>query len=307
MDTAPAPTPRPMALVTGASSGIGKEYATQLAAKGYGIVLVARDRQRLEALAVHLGTHFGVPTEVLTADLSQRQDMERVVRRLEQDEDAVEVLVNNAGYGLGTAFLASEIEDEEDALAVMVRAVMVLSQAAARRMVADGHGIVINVSSVAGWLPYGTYGAAKAWVRTFTEGLAMELRGTGVHVQALAPGLTHTEFHQRMGEEFAGAPEWAWLHPDQVVRESLEAVGSREVTCVPGLPYKVAALVLPRLPRRVVMALSAKVDEQERALRGRARRVVSSSQAPEPARAGAVDAGATTSEADEDASVPSDA
>ncbi|WP_462418240.1 SDR family NAD(P)-dependent oxidoreductase [Kytococcus sp. Marseille-QA3725] len=275
METTPAPGSHPMALVTGASSGIGKEFAHQLAAKGHGLVLVARDRARLEALAVHLGTHFGVPTEVLVADLSQRQQMELVVRRLQQQEDPVELLVNNAGYGLGTAFLESEIEDEEDALAVMVRAVMVLSQAAVQSMRERGHGAVVNVSSIASWLPYGTYGAAKAWVRSFTEGLAHELRDTDVHVQALLPGLTHTEFHDRMGEHFAAFPDRLWLRPEQVVRESLAAIGSGEVHCVPGLAYKAAALVLPRLPHRLVAALSARFDEHERDQRS-SRRVVSS-------------------------------
>ncbi|WP_374928748.1 SDR family NAD(P)-dependent oxidoreductase [Kytococcus sedentarius] len=274
----------PMALVTGASSGIGKQFAEQLAAKGHGLVLVARSTERLEALAIHLGTHYGVPVEVLTADLSQRAQVELVARRIRQDENPVTVLVNNAGYGLGTGFLRSEIDDEEDALAVMVRAVMVLSQAAAVRMKERGAGVIINVSSMAGFLPYGSYGAAKAWVTRFTEGLAFDLHGTGVHCQALLPGLTHTEFHARSGDKFGSAPEWMWLPAEQVVRESLAAVGSGEVTCVPGAQYKVAALVLPRLPRRLVMAGLARANERERARRA-GRRSVSSSPADGVSRA----------------------
>ncbi|QRO87731.1 SDR family NAD(P)-dependent oxidoreductase [Kytococcus sedentarius] len=275
-----AHTSHPMALVTGASSGIGKQFAEQLAAKGHGLVLVARDRERLEALAIHLGTHYGVPTEVLSADLTQRADIERVARRIRQDEAPVTVLVNNAGYGLGTGFLRSEIEDEEDALTVMVRAVMVLSQAAAQRMADRGAGVIINVSSVASLLPYGSYGAAKAWVTRFSEGLALDLHGTGVYVQALLPGLTHTEFHARSGEKFGGAPEWMWLPAEKVVRESLAAVGSGEVTCVPGLQYKAAMLVLPRLPRRVVLALVQRANERDRAARAARRAVTTRAEGP---------------------------
>lgn len=245
---------RPTALVTGASSGIGAEYARQLAARGYGLVLVARDVQRLEALAVHLGSRHGVPVEVLPADLSDRAQAERVAERLCQAENPVDLLVNNAGYGLGTTFLEADLAAEEDGLAVMVRAVMVLCQAAARSMRERGHGAIVNISSVASLLPYSTYGAHKAWVARFSEGLEVELQGTGVTVQAVLPGLTRTEFHERSGQEIDALPGALWLTPQQVVAESLAGLERGEGRCVSGRLYRVATALLPRLPRRLVIA-----------------------------------------------------
>ncbi|HIZ99551.1 MAG TPA: SDR family NAD(P)-dependent oxidoreductase, partial [Candidatus Janibacter merdipullorum] len=163
------------ALVTGATAGIGREFATQLASKGENLVLVARDTARLEALAIELTDAHGIAVEVLPADLADRTQLERVAERLRDSGRPVDLLVNNAGYSLGTPFVESDVEAEEQLLDVLVRAVLVLSHAAATAMVGRGRGQIINVSSVAGLLASGTYSAAKAYVTTFTESLSGQL------------------------------------------------------------------------------------------------------------------------------------
>ena len=210
MQTRDAATPRPTALVTGASAGIGREFARELAARGHDLVVVARDAARLEELAAELTSAHGVHVEVLVADLSDRAALGRVAERLSDEARPVEVLVNNAGYGLKGSFLRNDVTDEERMFDVLTRAVLVLSHAAARAMAARGHGSVVNVSSVAGWLASGTYSAAKSWVTVFTEGLSSELAGTGVTATALCPGFTRTEFQQRAGIGTPGPP-FLWL------------------------------------------------------------------------------------------------
>ncbi|HEX5512050.1 MAG TPA: SDR family NAD(P)-dependent oxidoreductase, partial [Actinomycetales bacterium] len=165
------------ALVTGGSVGIGRAFAQRLAKDGYDLVLVARSKDRLEEVASELRSRYGVEVEVLAADLGQRPDMQRVADRLAEAQRPVDVLVNNAGFGLRKSFLGSDVEDQEQMLEVLCRAVLVLSHAAGRAMSDRGKGSIINVSSVAGFAAMGTYSAAKAWVTTFSEVLAGELRG----------------------------------------------------------------------------------------------------------------------------------
>ena len=187
------------ALVTGASAGLGLEFAWQLATAKHDVVLVARDVERLERLAGQLRAAAGVRAEVLAADLSDRAQTERVAERLRSTERPVGLLVNNAGFGLGQRFVGGDLAAHERGVEVMVRALMVLSHAAAGAMVERGRGAILNVSSIAALTASGTYSADKAWVRVFTEALAVELKGTGVTATALCPGLVHTEFHERAG------------------------------------------------------------------------------------------------------------
>src|SRR5690606_25044936 len=168
------------ALITGASAGLGLEFAWQLATARHDVVLVARDAERLERLAGQLHAAAGVRAEVLSADLSERDQVERVAERLRDRDRPVGLLVNNAGFALGQPFVGGHLTAHERGLDVMVRAVMVLSHAAVTAMVDRGRGAILNVSSVAALTAMGTYSADKAWVRVFTEGLAVELRGTGV-------------------------------------------------------------------------------------------------------------------------------
>ncbi|MDO8105933.1 SDR family NAD(P)-dependent oxidoreductase [Isoptericola sp. b441] len=244
------------ALVTGASAGLGLEFAWQLATARHDVVLVARDAERLERLAGQLNAAAGVRAEVLPADLSRREDVERVADRLRQDERPVGLLVNNAGYSTGDSFVGSDLAFHEQALDVMVRAVLVLSHAAASAMTERGRGAILNVSSVAALTTAGPYSAHKAWVRVFTEGLAVELRGTGVTATALCPGLTHTEFHERAGVDRSRFPELAWLNADDVVAAALADVRRGAVISTPSLRYGVISEVARLLPRAAIRRLS---------------------------------------------------
>ncbi len=245
------------ALITGASAGLGLEFAWQLASARHNLVLVARNRERLEGIAQQIESVAGVHVEVLPADLSQRDQVEVVAKRLRSQDNPVGLLVNNAGYAVHKRFLASDIGEQEKLLAVMVNSVMVLSQAAAQQMIERGRGAILNVSSVAALTASGTYSAHKAWVRSFTEGLAVELNGTGVTATALCPGFVHTEFHERAGIHYSGFPEIAWLNADQVVATALQDVRRGAVISTPSLRYQVASGLLRTLPRAAVRALQA--------------------------------------------------
>jgi short-subunit dehydrogenase len=235
------------ALVTGATAGIGKAFASRLAAAGHGLVLVARDVERLEGLAASLRDAHGIPVEVLPADLSDRDAVERVAQRLRDDAHPVDLLVNNAGFGVRGRFVGGDLALQERVLEVMVRAVLVLSHAAVPGMVERGRGAVINVGSVAGFVPGGPYSAAKAWVASFTVSLGIELHGTGVTATALCPGFVRTEFHQRAGAS-GGGPGWAWLDADRLVRDCLQDVRRGRLVSVPSRRYRVAVVLLRHLP-----------------------------------------------------------
>ncbi|MGN8244654.1 SDR family NAD(P)-dependent oxidoreductase [Cellulomonas soli] len=243
------------ALVTGASAGLGLEFAWQLATARHDVVLVARDRERLHRLASQLEAAAGIRTEVIVADLSVREDVERVADRLRSPENPVGLLVNNAGLGLNQEFVGGDLEREEMALEVMVRTVMVLSHAATGAMVERGRGAVLNVASIAALMASGTYSAHKAWVRTFTEGLAVELKGTGVTATVLCPGFVHTEFHQRGAIDTSALPEIAWLNAEDVVAAALADVRRGVVISTPSLRYRTAAAVARIVPRSAIRAL----------------------------------------------------
>ena len=237
------------ALITGASAGLGLEFAWQLATAKHDVVLVARDEERLKRLAGQLEAAAGIRAEVLVADLSVRSDVERVAERLRSDEKPVGLLVNNAGLGLNQRFVGGDLAREEAALAVMVTAVLVLSHAAAGAMVARGRGAILNVASVAALLASGTYSAHKAWVRSFTEGLAVELDGTGVTATALCPGFVHTEFHERGAIDVSAYPEIAWLNAEDVVAKGLSDVRRGVVISTPSVRYRVASAAARMSPR----------------------------------------------------------
>jgi short-subunit dehydrogenase len=243
------------ALITGASAGLGLEFAWQLATAKHDVVLVARDADRLERLASQLRAAAGVHVEVLPADLTVRADVERVAQRLRAGERPVGLLVNNAGLGLNQRFVGGDLEVEERALEVMVRSVLVLSHAAAGAMVERGRGAILNVASIAALLASGTYSAHKAWVRTFTEGLAVDLKGTGVTATVLNPGFVRTEFHERAGLDMTALPDIVWLSADAVVAIALADVRRGAVISTPSLRYQAAAGVARLLPRSAVRAL----------------------------------------------------
>ncbi len=240
------------ALITGATSGIGLAFARTLARRGHDIVLVARDQERLDLVAAELRGHR-VQVEVIAADLADRSQLVVVEDRLRAQP--VEILVNNAGFGVLQSFSTGDLDAEQQMLDVLVTAVMRLTHAALPGMIARGSGAVLNISSVAGWITGGTYSAAKAWVTVFSESLASELAGTGVHVTAVCPGFTHTEFHQRASMEIDGIPEWMWLDAQEVVDRALSDVRKGRPVSVAGPQYKALSLAAQYLPRPLVRAL----------------------------------------------------
>jgi uncharacterized protein len=224
----------PTALVTGPTAGIGRAFADRLAATGHDLVLVSRNEERLRAVAGQLADRYGVRVEVLAADLADRSALASVEARAAD----VDLLVNNAGFGLRRPFLENSVEDEQAMLDVLVTAVLRLTHAALGPMVRRGSGAIINVSSVAGYLPRGTYSAAKAYVTSFSEWADLTYRGRGVRVMALLPGFTRTEFHARMEVRAESAPSWMWLDADRVVREALSDLERGRRVSVPSRRYK---------------------------------------------------------------------
>jgi uncharacterized protein len=242
----------PTALVTGASSGLGLAFARRLAADGNDLVIVARDVARLDSVAQELRTSYGRQVEVLPADLADREQLQRVADRVADRERPVDLLVNNAGFGLGHGFLNGPLADQERQLDVLVRAVLVLSYAAAGPMRERGYGAIVNVSSVSGFVVMGSYSAAKAWVTTFSEGLANELGPHGVQVTALCPGFVRTEFHQRADMRMSHVPRFGWLNAEDVVDAALADVRRGRVVSIPSARFKAAVALTRVLPRGVV-------------------------------------------------------
>ncbi|KAA0018959.1 SDR family NAD(P)-dependent oxidoreductase [Antrihabitans cavernicola] len=248
---------RPVALVTGPTSGLGEGFARKLAARGYDLVLVARDQQRLDALAADLENQYGVGAEVVVADLGTDEGRAAVCRRLDQ---GVEFLVNNAGFGITGEFWTVDPAVLQNQLDVNVTAVMQLTRAALPSMVAAANGRIVNVASVAGLVAGrgSTYSASKAYVISFTEGLAGGVEGTGVRMQALCPGFVRTEFHERAGIEMSSIPSAMWLNVDQVVTTSLDDLEKGKVISIPGIQYKVitsASRVIPKSAVRKINTL----------------------------------------------------
>jgi len=246
------------AMVTGGTAGIGHAFCVELAERGHDLVIVGRDRARLENVSDELRGRYSVNVEILAADLSKRAALKRVAGRLDDRDRPVDLLVNNAGFGTGKSFLDGDLAEEEAMLDVLCRAVLVLSHAGALSMRDRGRGAIINVSSVAGFGALGTYAAAKAWCTVFTETLAQELAGSGVTATALCPGFTHTEFHKRADLDVSKLPKMLWLHPDRVVRDCLDDVRAGKVISVPGLQYKAIVGIYELAPRALTRAISAR-------------------------------------------------
>jgi short-subunit dehydrogenase len=239
----------PTALITGASAGLGAEFAHQLAARGADLVLVARGADALEELASRLRASYGVAAEVIAADLSRQEDVDRVASRISDADSPIDLLINNAGFGLPLQFADNDIDDEVRHLRVHVEASMRLMHAAIRAMRGRG-GRIINVASVAGFISRSTYSACKSWLIGFSRWANGEYRRDGVTVTALCPGFTHTSFHARMGlaagEE--GVPGFMWLNAEDVVREGLRDAARGRSVSIPSLRYKVIVAASRLLP-----------------------------------------------------------
>lgn len=270
------------ALVTGGTSGIGAEFARQLAARGHDIVLVARDAGRLEAMAAELrsrGRAGGATTatatatesttkatvEILVADLADPGDTDRVAARLADPLHPIDWFINNAGFRVSSRLTTPDIAEHDRAFAVMVRAVLVLGAAAAAAMRDRGAGRIVNVASINGQLTLSNYSAIKAWVRVYSESLSNELSGSGVTATALMPGWVRTEFHQRAGatkgeKGRGGIPNFLWLEPELLVRECLRDVEKNRVISIPTIRYQLLSWLLKHLPDSTVRAVSRRIS-----------------------------------------------
>jgi short-subunit dehydrogenase len=243
------------ALVTGATAGLGASFTRRLAAEGRDLVLVARTQDRLESMAAEVRDRFAVQVEVLPADLSTPDGCAAVAARISQPDRPVDTLINNAGIGLYRRFGDAPLADEQRLLDLNVGSVLTLTHAAVGAMTARGRGEIINISSVAGFVPRGpstTYAAGKAWVTSFSEGLSLLLAGTGVRITVVCPGFTHTEFHARAKADMSGTPSWMWLDADRVVAEGLADARAGVVISVPSRRYRALLLLVKVLPRAVV-------------------------------------------------------
>jgi short-subunit dehydrogenase len=242
------------ALITGATAGIGAEFARQLAARGENLVLVARDSVRLDAAAARLSETYNVAVDVIVADLFADDDRAAVEFRVASIVDPIDILVNNAGFGLSGEFEANTVEQEQQMIDLLVAVPMRLTHAALAQMLPRHQGTVINIASVAGFLPRGTYGAAKAWVISFSRSANLSYRRRGVTVTVIAPGFVHTEFHQRMNVHTNNIPGPMWLSAKTLVRLALRDVARGRAVSVPSARYKVLMAICRVLPARVLAA-----------------------------------------------------
>ncbi|MBB5939612.1 SDR family NAD(P)-dependent oxidoreductase [Streptomyces zagrosensis] len=260
------------ALITGSTAGIGAAFARRLAAQGtaqaqghgagHNLVLVARDKGRLREQAAELHDQHGVEVEVLSADLSQEEGITAVEQRLGDRKQPIDLLVNNAGFGNKGQFLDVPLADELTMLKVHCEAVLRLTSAAVTPMRERGRGGVVNVASVAAFVPRGTYGASKAWVVQFTQGAARDLSAAGVRLMALCPGFVRTEFHQRAGMDTDNVPGWLWLDADRVVEAALKDLARGKTLSVPDPRYKALTGLVRLAPRGALARVSTKTGRR---------------------------------------------
>ncbi|MGV8852919.1 MAG: SDR family NAD(P)-dependent oxidoreductase [Rhodoglobus sp.] len=249
------------ALITGGTSGIGAEFARQLAQSGTDLVLVARDKQRLRETASRLHTEFGVAVETISADLAVRDDVMRVAVRLSDPAQPIDLFVNNAGFGVHSRLTEpDDVGVHEHAFDVMCRAVLILAGAAGRSMREQRSGSIVNVSSIAGLVTMGSYSAIKAWVASYSQGLSVELRNTGVTVTALMPGWVVTEFHERAGIRTGSIPSFMWIDASTLVKGALRDAARGKVISIPTVRYRVIGWFARHLPLRTIRWISAKIS-----------------------------------------------
>ena len=251
-----------IALITGATSGIGESFTRLLASNRYDIVLVARDVPRLQERAQGLESKYGIKTHVIQADLATDEGCLAIEKYIAENQ--VDVLVNNAGFGTSKAFTMSTLEVEQQLLDVLVRTPMRLMHVALPLMKARNNGIIINVSSVAGYIAGGTYSASKSYLTVLSESLNTELSATNVKVSALCPGFTRTEFHQRGKMSMKGLPNFMWLNSDRLVEQSWRDALKGKAVSVPGWQYKLLLFIVNAIPRSIVRKFGMNMRAKQR-------------------------------------------
>jgi short-subunit dehydrogenase len=250
------------ALVTGATAGIGESFTRLLAAEGFNLVLVARDEARLHERANGLKDKFGAVSVVIVADLATESGCAKVEEFMAGHE--IEVLINNAGFGINKAFTMSDLAKEEEILKVLVRTPMRLMHIALPAMKARNSGVVINVSSVAGFIAGGAYSASKSYLTVLSESLHTELSATNIKICSLCPGFTRTEFHQRGRMKMAGLPNFMWLNADILVAKAWKDALSGKAVSIPGWQYKLLVGLISIIPRSIVRRLGMNLRVKQR-------------------------------------------
>jgi short-subunit dehydrogenase len=249
------------ALVTGATSGIGESFTRLLAENNYNIVLVARDLPRLQERAEQLQAKFKVQTHIIQADLATDSGCGVVEQYIANNQ--IDVLINNAGFGINKAFTLSQLEAEQQLLDVLVRTPMRLMHVALPLMKEQNKGVVINVSSVASFIAGGTYSASKSYLTVLSESLHTELAGTNVKISALCPGFTRTEFHQRGRMSMKGLPSFLWLDADELVAKAWSDTLKGKAISIPGWQYQLLVFVIKRLPRSIVRKVGMRTKQRK--------------------------------------------
>ena len=250
------------ALVTGATAGIGESFTRLLAENNYNIILVARDLPRMQERARELETRFKVSTHVIQADLATDDGCAIVEKYITSNQ--IDVLINNAGFGLNKAFTMSELVAEQQMMDVLVRTPMRLMHSALPGMKERDKGIVINVSSVAGYIAGGSYSAAKSYLTVISESLNTELAATNVKVSALCPGFTRTEFHQRARMSMKGLPNFMWINSDDLVAQSWSDALKGKAVSIPGWQYQLLVFVIQTLPRTLIRKVGMNLRAKQR-------------------------------------------
>ena len=256
---------RRLALITGASSGIGAAFARIYASHGYDVALTARRADRLEALAAEIALRFGVEAFAIPADLAAPDGVDTVLAGVEAQGRVVDALVNNAGYGLPGTYAQTAWSEQSVFLRVMLTAVCELTHKVLPGMVERRFGRIVNVASLAGLVPgpagHTLYGATKSFLVKFSQSLHLENQATGVHVSALCPGFTYSEFHDVNGTRplvSQAMPSWMWMGADEVAATGYEAAEANRPVCVPGAPNKAIAALAKLLPDDWALALMAR-------------------------------------------------
>ena len=250
------------ALVTGATAGIGESFTRLLAAEGFNLILVARDEVRLSERAAGLKEKYGADSIVIVADLATESGCAKVEDYIASTD--VEVLINNAGFGINKPFTMSDIAKEEELLKVLVRTPMRLMHVALSKMKERNSGVVINVSSVASFIAGGTYSASKSYLTVLSESLHTELSATNIKVSALCPGFTRTEFHQRGRMKMAGLPQFMWLNADALVAKAWKDAFAGKPISIPGWQYKLLVGVISLVPRSLVRRVGMNLRVKQR-------------------------------------------